>query len=540
MPQYFGPAERRADDDEVAMGSLPVLDIAILIFYAVAVLAIGAWVSRRIADSDDYFLAGRSLGFGAIGFSLFASNISSTTLVGLAGEAYRTGIAISNYEWMAGLIFLFMAFVPAPIYFRNRLTTVPEYLERRFDVRSRRYFSALTVFLSILVDTAGSIYAGALILQVFFPGLELWPTCVGLAVFAGLYTAAGGLRAVVYTDIVQAVVLLVGSFSLTWLIFADHGYSWSKAVEGLPEGHLSLIRPLDDPHLPWLGTLIGVPVLGYYYWSTNQYIAQRLLAARSLDDSRWSLTLAGLLKLTPLFIMVLPGAMAVSLFPGIDSPDKVFPTLVRELLPSGLRGLVLAGLLAAIMSTIDSTLNSASSLIYNDFVSEERRRRLGRRGAVRTGRLTTLGLMVVAALWAPTIANFPGVFAYLQEMFSYAVPPVVAVFLLGMLWRRTTADAALWTLIFGHTVGLLAFLWKQTGGFALHFTILAGVTTLLSAGVCVILSLLTRAPAQSALETTLWQRDMLAPDREHPWYADYRLQVSVVAGLTLAIVLAFW
>jgi solute:Na+ symporter, SSS family len=522
------------------MSQISTLDVGIIVLYACVVLAIGAWVSRKIGDSDDYFLAGRSLGFGVIGFSLFASNISSTTLVGLAGEAYRSGIAIANYEWMAGVLFLFMAFVTAPVYFDMRLTTVPEYLERRFDARSRRYFSALTVFLSILVDTAGSIYAGSLILQVFFPTLPLVPTCFALAFFAGLYTVAGGLRAVVYTDVIQAVVLLVGSGFLTWIIFADHGFSWARATAGLPEGHLSLIRPIEDPNLPWLGTLIGVPVLGYYYWSTNQYIAQRMLAAKSLDHSRWALTLAGLLKLTPLFVMVLPGAMAVSLLPDIERPDEVFPTLVRSFLPSGVRGLVLAGLVAAIMSTIDSTLNSASTLIYNDFMGEAYKAKLGTEGAVRAGRITTLLLMVVAAAWAPMIDRFPGIFAYLQEMFSYAVPPVVAIFLLGMFWRRTTPQAALATLVFGHALGVTAFLTKQAGALALHFTIVAGVTTAVCAAFCALVSAFTTPRDPASIELALWRSERVAPDRDHPWYADYRVQVSAVAGLTLLMVLAFW
>lgn len=522
------------------MTSISTLDVGIIALYACAVLAIGAWVSRKIGDGDDYFLAGRSLGFAAIGFSLFASNISSTTLVGLAGEAYRSGIAIANYEWMAGLLFLFMAFVTAPVYFDMRLTTVPEYLERRFDGRSRRYFSVLTVFLSVLVDTAGSIYAGTLILQVFFPTLPLVPTCFALALFAGLYTMAGGLRAVVYTDVVQALVLLGGAGLLTWTIFAEHGFSWSRAVDGLPEGHLSLIRPLSDPNLPWLGTLIGVPVLGYYYWSTNQYIAQRMLAAKSLDDSRWSLTLAGLLKLTPLFVMVLPGAMAVSLLPDIQRPDEVFPTLVRSFLPNGVRGLVLAGLVAAIMSTIDSTLNSASTLIYHDFLSEARKERLGQTGAVKVGRITTLLLTILAASWAPVIDRFPGIFAYLQEMFSYAVPPVVTIFLLGMFWKRATPAAALATLVFGHALGVLAFLTKQAGALSLHFTIVAGLTTLVCTMFCVGASLLTTPRDPESIAPALFQARRIAPDRDYPWYADYRFQVSAVAGLTLAMVVAFW
>lgn len=521
------------------MGGISNLDLSIIGLYALAVLAIAWAVSRRIGTTEDYFLAGRGLGFAVIGFSLFASNISSTTLVGLSGQAYMAGISVSNYEWMAGILFLFMAFFTVPVFFRTRITTIPEYLEKRFDARVRRYFSGLTIFLSIFVDTAGSIYAGTLILQVFFPYLEFWSTCIGLALFAGLYTAAGGLRAVVYTDVIQAIVLLTGASALTWIIFADNGYSWTQATAGLPEGHLSLIRPLDDPYLPWLGTLIGVPVLGFYYWSTNQYIVQRVLAARSLDHARWSLTMAGLLKLTPLFIMVLPGAMAVAVLPNIERADAVFPTLVSQLLPDGLRGLVLAGLIAAIMSTIDSTLNAASTLIYNDFLSDGRRQKMDARKALRLGRWITLALMVVAALWAPMIRNFPGIFAYLQEVFSYAVPPVVAIFLLGMFWRGATPKAALATLLFGHGFGVLMLIAAKAGFVGLHFTIVAGITTAFCLAVCVLVSLVT-APRTGDISATLWQRSLISPDRPHAWYADYRVQVSAVAALTVVMVLAFW
>ncbi|WP_372828304.1 sodium:solute symporter [Polaromonas sp.] len=524
----------------ITPGTLSGLDLWIIGLYALTVLTIGLWVSRKIHDTDDFFLAGRSLGFAAVGFSLFASNISSTTLVGLTGQAYKSGISVANYEWMAGILFLFMAFVTVPVFFRQRITTIPEYLERRYSPTVRRYFSALTIFLSIFVDTAGSIFAGVLILQVFFPGLPFWPSCVGLALFAGAYTAAGGLRAVVYTDVIQAIVLLAGSTALTWIIFAGNDYSWSQATAGLPEGHLSLIRPLDDPDLPWLGTLIGVPVLGFYYWSTNQYIVQRVLAARSLDHARWSLTLAGLLKLTPLFIMVLPGAMAASLLPDIARADAVFPTLVTTLLPSGLRGLVLAGLIAAIMSTIDSTLNAASTLVFHDFLSDAQKARMGTRGAVRLGRILTVVFMLVAALWAPMIRHFPGIFAYLQEIFSYAVPPVVAIFMLGLFWARTTPAAALTTLIVGHSIGLATLAFKQAGWVFPHFTIVAGMTTLLCLLICVTVSLFTTPRDDAAMRSSLWRLEMTRPDKPHGWLLDYRVQVVAVAALTLAIVVAFW
>ena len=524
----------------ITAGNISALDLWIIGIYAVIVLAVGLWVSRKIRDTDDFFLAGRSLGCVAVGFSLFASNISGTTLVGLSGQAYVSGISVANYEWMAGILFLFMAFVTVPVFFKQRITTIPEYLERRYSPTVRRYFSALTIFLSIFVDTAGSIFAGVLILQVFFPGLPFWPSCIGLALFAGAYTAVGGLRAVVYTDVIQAIVLLAGSTALTWIIFAANDYSWTQATAGLPPGHLSLIRPLDDPHLPWLGTLIGVPVLGFYYWSTNQYIVQRVLAARSLDHARWSLTLAGLLKLTPLFIMVLPGAMAASLLPDIARADAVFPTLVTTLLPSGLRGLVLAGLIAAIMSTIDSTLNAASTLVYHDFLSEQRKASMGQRGAVRLARILTVIFMLLAALWAPMIGNFPGIFAYLQEIFSYAVPPVVAIFLLGLFWARATPTAALTTLIVGHGLGLATLLGKQSGWVMPHFTIVAGLTTVLCLLICAGVSLCTRPRDDADTRSSLWRAEMMRPDKPHGWLLDYRVQVLAVASLTLAIVVAFW
>ena len=400
------------------MGTLHALDYAVLGLYVLVLLVICWRVSRRSPDADELFLAGRTLGAGVVGLSLFASNISSTTLIGLPGAAWSSGIAVANYEWMAALVLLFSALFVVPVLLGNRVTTVPELLERRFDARLRKYLSAVSVFLSIVLDTAGSLFAGALVLQVFFPVLPLAPTIAVLALFAGLYTAAGGLRAVVYTDALQSVVLLVGSAVLATVVFAQFDYSWAAVVASVPEGHMSLIRPLDDPELPWLGTMIGLPVLGFYYWTMNQYVSQRLLGARSVEAAGRGALLAAALKLLPLFLMVLPGAMAVALLPDLQRGDEVFPRLVGEYAPVGLAGLILAGLLAAIMSSVDSALNSASTLITVDFI-QPRRPGLDARALARLGRIITLGLMVLAAVWAPMIDRFPGLFAYLQQTFAY-------------------------------------------------------------------------------------------------------------------------
>ena len=304
--------------------AMNAVDWGVIAAYLAIVILIGAVVARRASGSgEELFLAGRSLGFVAIGLSLFASNISSTTMIGVAGAAYTSGISVAHYELMAALILVFMAVFTIPVFLRTRITTIPEYLEKRFGPAVCKYVSALTVFLSIFVDTAGSIFAGVLVLQTLQPGIPFLPACIALAVFAGLYTAAGGLRAVVYTDMLQAIVLLVGAGIITYEVFAQFDFSWTAAMASVPQDHLSLVRPLDDPALPWLGVIVGLPVLGFYYWGTNQYIMQRVLGARSVDQARWGAMLAAALKVLPLFIMAIPGALAFALLPNLETGDQV-------------------------------------------------------------------------------------------------------------------------------------------------------------------------------------------------------------------------
>ena len=522
--------------------ALNALDWGLIGLYLVVVAIIGAAVTKKAQGSgEELFLAGRSLGFAAIGLSLFASNISSTTIIGVAGAAYQSGIAVAHYELMAALILVFMAVFTIPVFLRARLTTLPEYLERRFGPVVCKYVSALTIFLSIFVDTAGSVYAGVLVLQVLAPGTPFLPACIALALFAGIYTAAGGLRAVVYTDVIQAVVLLVGAGAISYEVFAQFDFSWSQALAATPGDKLSLIRPLDDPDLPWLGVIVGLPVLGFYYWATNQYIMQRALGARSTDQARWGAMLAAALKLLPLFLMAIPGALAFSLIPNLENGDQVFPAMIVNFLPAGLTGLVIAGLIAAIMSTIDSTLNASSTLVMYDFMKVEERGWSQKR-IVLVGRLTTAVFIVIAALWPLVIRDFPGLFNYIQQVFSYAVPPIAAVFVLGLFWKRMTGRGALATLILGHGLGAAILGWKiYTQGAGLddglpHFTIVAGLTTAFCVAVGVIASLATPAPAPARYEGMLWGKSDLAA---RSGLADFRWQAAAIVALVAILIWAF-
>ncbi|MEM9881063.1 MAG: sodium:solute symporter, partial [Pseudomonadota bacterium] len=468
--------------------NLTALDGIIIALYLGIVVAIGIAVARQTKTGEDLFLAGRSLGWTAIGFSLFASNISTSTLIGLTGSAYTSGLAVSAYEWMAGIPLLLMAFVFAPVFLKSQITTTPEYLEKRFSRRVRLYFSALTILFTIIVDTAGGLYAGAVVVKVFFPSIDIWLSCIAIGAFAGLYTAAGGLRAVVYTDILQAVVLIIGTAMTAFIMFRGVDFSWDAVTRAVPDGNLSIVKPISDPNMPWPGLFTGVWLLGFWYWVTNQYIVQRVLGARSLAHAQWGAILGGILKILPTFFIILPGVMAAVTLPGIQSADQVFPVMVTQVLPAGLTGLVMAGLIAAIMSTVDSTLNSSSTLLVKDFLSRPDKD-LTAQQQKSWGSTSTLGFMAFAILWAPFIERFGGLWDYIQNAFSVLVPPLVVCFTLGALWRRGTATAAFWTLIGGHAVCLAVFILSQSGIWTLHFTINVALMTALCAVIFVSISL---------------------------------------------------
>jgi SSS family solute:Na+ symporter len=525
---------------ETVANSLATLDFVIIGLYFVVILAIGVWVSKSTETGEELFLAGRALTWGVIGFSLFASNISSTTLIGLAGAAYSGGIPVSTYEWMSGVPLIILAFVFAPLFLKSRITTIPEFLELRFDRRSRVYFSAVTILLSIIVDTAGGLYAGAVVVRTFVPEIEIWQTVIALGLFAGLYTAAGGLKAVVYTDVIQAFVLILGTVLLTYLLFARLDFSWAAVVEAAPAEHLSLVRPLGDDQLPGLGIPLGVFFLGFWYWVTNQYIVQRVLGARSLQDAQWGSVFAGFLKIIPLFTMVIPGVMAIRLFPELPNPDMVFPTLVTEVLPVGITGLVLAGLVAAIMSSVDSTLNSASTLIVHDFV-QPRHPEFNPERVGFYGRVTTIILMVVAILWAPQIANFGGLWSYLQQAFSILVPPIAAIFLVGAVWKRGNGQGAFTALWGGHLIGLAVFILTQLGYWPVHFTINVGLMVLVSTLIFVLASLRSAPPDPEQVERTTWRPAMAAEGAVGlAWYQDYRLHAGLLIAAMAWVLIAFW
>ncbi|MDT8436008.1 MAG: sodium:solute symporter [Gemmatimonadota bacterium] len=521
------------------------IDLAMVVVYAVLIVAIGIYFGRKHEDAEEYFLAGRRMLWPVIGISLYASNMGSTALVGLTGDAYSTGISVFNYEWMAAVVLVVFAIFFAPFYIKTGVYTMPEFLERRYDGRSRYYFSGLTLFGNIVIDTAGHLYAGGLVLKLIFPDVPLAETIAILAVLAGIYTILGGLAAVMITDVIQTGLLLLGTVIVATVAFLKVG-SWEAVTAVTPPEMLSLVRPMDDPAVPWLGLITGVPLLGFYFWGTNQFMVQRTLAAKNVHHARWGALLAAALKLPVIFLMVLPGTMARVLYPDLPNPDMVYPTMMFDMLPVGLRGLILTGLVAALMSSIDSTLNSASTLVTMDFVRKWKPQ-LDQRQLMRVGRVATAVFMVLAALWAPQIVHFGSLFKYLQSVLAYISPPIVAVFLLGVFWRRTTANGAFFALITGLVVSVTLFVANITGAAwmpDIHFLLVAPILFVFSLVAAVGVSLAGAPPAAEKVADTTWTPAFFRREseelREMAWWKNYRIQSVALLAATAVVVLMFW
>nr|WP_281500698.1 sodium:solute symporter [Kordiimonas marina] len=502
-----------------------------------------AWaLSGRQDTAEDYFLAGRRFTWPFIGLSLYASNISGTTLVGLAGDAYATGISVYNYEWLAALVLALFAIFVMPFILRAKVYTVPEYLERRYDRRARVYFSGLTLFLTVVIDTSATLYAGGLILKMIFPDIPISLMIAVLAIFAGAYTIVGGLAAVIITDAVQAVILLIGAVVVAWSAF-DHIGSWSQLMHAVPHEKLSLIRPMGDPGVPWLGLILGAPLLGFYFWCTNQFMVQRVLSAKSLEHGRWGALFAGFIKLPGLFLMVLPGTAAIILLPNLSNPDLVYPTLIFKFLPAGLLGLVLAGFLAAMMSQIDSAMNSASTLVTMDFVRIWKPE-ITESDMVKVGRWSTFTVLVLAILWAPQIERFGSLFKYLQTILSYAVTPTLALFLVGSFWRRANGTGGFIALMSGTALGVLMFLMIEVWHlFSLHFLLVTPIVFGFSCLMLVVGSLMT-APSEKDPTPYIWTvasyHEETAELKQRPMWQNYRVQALVLMAMAAAIVISFW
>ncbi len=537
------------------MTGFQILDLLIIGFYLLLVSVIGFLVSRqREESSTDYFLAGKSMGWFAVGLTLFATNISSEHFIGLAGSGAARGLAVGSFEWMAVFFLILLGWVFAPLFLRANVFTVPEFIGKRFNRASRLYLSGISIFTYLFTKTSVTLFAGGLLIRGIL-GWDMRTSTIAVVVLTGIYAIVGGLRAVMYTAVVQAFFLIAGAVLLTVFGLQEVG-GFAGLQAHLPADYFCLWKPASDPDFPWTGILFGAPILGVWYWCTDQYIVQRVLSAKNLLHARRGTIFAGFLKILPVFILVLPGLIAAALFPGIQGDEAYARLLSGTLLPVGLKGLVVAGLLAALMSSLAASFNSAATIFTMD-IYRTLRPDTSEQKLVLVGRLATTAMVIAAILWIP-LTRFitTHIYLYLQSMQAYISPPITAVFVIGIFWKRINGRGAIWALVVGGLIGaarLVLEIISNLGGNVpatlhwfvelnfLHFAIFLFVV---SAAVLVLASL----PAKKFTDTRL--RDPL--DESLDWQANrmfgsalFRLVSTdranlVLSALLLMFVLGLW
>lgn len=502
--------------------AIPILDLVIIVAYLLGILFVGIYSVRRMTlTSQGYFLAGRSLKWGIVGAALFASNISTIHLVGLAASGYNEGLVWGNFEWMATFTLILLGLVFAPFYFKSRIATLPEFLEKRYSPASRMFLAFMAIMGALFIHIGMSLYAGAAVFKQFF-GFDVVASIVIISVITAIYTVLGGLKAVVITETVQTVILIFGAVVVTVfaiLALPDSGvHSLNELRAAVKPDQLSMIQTHNSAGLAWYAVLLGYPILGIWYWCSDQTIVQRVLGARSPRDAQLGPLFAGLLKILPVFIMVFPGVLGYILFRDLIGADsnQTLPVLINQLIPTGLKGLISAGLLAALMSTIAAALNSSATLVAVD-IMKRFKPEISDEKQVQIGRISAVVVMLLAMAWSTQGGRYGSIFEAINAIAAHLAPPITTVFLWGVFWRRGTKQAALVTLIAGFSLGAISFLVDLpvigekkiiTDGWGISFMMQAWWMFCICSMIYFIVSWLTPSPDPAQVEGLTWKNPL--------------------------------
>jgi len=563
------------------------LDWIVIGFYFLLIGIVAWWYGRHQKDTTDYFLAGRSAGWITIGACIFTSNIGSEHIVGLAGQGASTGMAMAHWELHAWILIL-LAGLFVPFYYKAGVETIPEFLEKRFSARTRWILSVVSLVAYVFTKVSVTVYAGAIVFQALLPEVNIaigdfnlnafWIGAFSTVIITGVYTIFGGMRAIMATSTPQAVIILFGSFVITAIGLHKLG-GWGElvAVCKTNADNFSLWRPLSNPDFPWLGVLIASPIIGIWYWCTDQYIVQRALSAKDLATARRGALFGGLLKIWPVLIFLVPGMIGwalhtkgiIQLAPkmldgvaqvGTIDGDRVFPTLVVTLLPNGIRGLIVACLLAALMSSLASLFNSSASLFTVD-VYEKLRPGQSEKHLLMVGRIATAVVVGLGIVWIPVMAKVSGggLYQYLQSVQGYLAPPITAVFLVGLFWKRMNSAGATWALGGGFVLGMLKLTIQTfygTGAGKIHdpailawigdfnFLYATGIMFLASIIIMVVASFMTPAQPEEKIRGLTYGsiRETSSEEIKRSWDLGNKAMAGAILVLVLGMYLyfSFW
>ena len=563
---------------------MALLDWIVIGVFCCALIGIVLWVvSQKNDNSADYFLGGKDATWIAIGASIFASNIGSEHLIGLAGAGASSGMAMAHWE-IQGWMILILGWVFVPFYTRSMVYTMPEFLERRYNTQSRTILSVISLISYVLTKVAVTVYAGGLVFQQVFGIEELWGidffwiAAIGLVLITALYTIFGGMKSVLYTSVLQTPILLLGSLIILVLGMKALG-SWDQMLQlcdvkpnydGATGTMIHLMRSNSDPQYPWLGALIGSAVIGFWYWCTDQYIVQRVLSGKDEKEARRGTIFGAYLKLLPVFLFLIPGMIAFALHQkyigdggflpmladGTPNADAAFPTLVAKILPAGVKGLVVCGILAALMSSLASLFNSSAMLFTIDFW-KRLKPQTSEKSLVRIGQTATVVIVILGILWIPIMRSVGNVlYNYLQDVQSVLAPGIAAAFLLGITWKRASAKGGQWGLLSGIIIGLTrlgakvyysnatdaADSWFKAVFYDFKWLFFCGVMLVVCCLVVIVVSLLTEAPDQQKIQGLVFGTstpEQIAATRAS-WNKWDVFHTIVILGFTVAFYIYFW
>lgn len=561
------------------------LDWIVIGIFALFMIGIVVWVtSQKQENSSDYFLGGRDATWIAIGASIFASNIGSEHLIGLAGSGASSGMAMAHWE-IQGWMILILGWVFVPFYERSMVLTMPEFLERRYNPQSRTLLSLISLISYVMTKVAVTVYAGGLVFQQVFGIEELWGidffwiAAIGLVVITAIYTIFGGMKSVLYTSVLQPPILLLGSLIILWLGLKELG-GWDEMmricdaniVNEYGDKMTNLIRSNNDPDFPWLGALLGSSIIGFWYWCTDQFIVQRVLSGKNEREARRGTIFGAYLKLLPVFLFLIPGMIAYALHVkntgeggegflpllqnGVHNADAAFPTLVAKLLPAGVKGIVVCGILAALMSSLASLFNSSAMLFTIDFYKRFKPNTPEKKLVV-IGQIATVVIVVLGILWIPVMRSVGDVlYTYLQDVQSVLAPGIAAAFLLGIAWKRTSAQGGMWGLISGLVIGLVRLGAKVYYSnvadaadstfkymfYDLNWLFFCGWMLLFCCLVVIIVSLLTEAPSPEKIKGLVFGTS--TPEQRAATHASWNhwdiIHSAIILGITVAFYIYFW
>jgi SSS family solute:Na+ symporter len=558
---------------------MQILDWIVIALFFMALVGIIVWVMRQKQNNAaDYFLGGKDATWIAIGASIFASNIGSEHLIGLAGAGASSGMAMAHWE-IQGWMILILGWVFVPFYSRSMVYTMPEFLERRYNPASRTILSMISLISYVLTKVAVTVYAGGLVFQQVFGidtlwGIDFfWIAAIGLVIITALYTIIGGMKSVLYTSVLQTPILLLGSLIILVLGLKALG-GWDEmmsvcngvVVNDYGDTMTNLIRDNRDPNYPWLGALIGSAIIGFWYWCTDQFIVQRVLSGKNEREARRGTIFGAYLKLLPVFLFLIPGMIAFALANkgvvvngevfSLSTPDAAFPTLVAKLLPAGVKGLIVCGILAALMSSLASLFNSSAALFTIDFY-QRFKPNTDPKKLVKIGQAATVVIVILGILWIPIMRSVGDVlYNYLQDVQSVLAPGIAAAFLLGICWKRTTAKGGMWGLLSGLIIGLTrlgAKIFYSNAGevsdnlfkylfYDLNWLFFCGWMFLFCIIVVIAVSFVTKAPRPEQIQGLVFGTS--TPEQRlatrQSWNHWDIIHTVIILGITVAFYVYFW